>query len=502
MSRSSDRHASWQNLSSVLIVVAVAIATAKVCGIENCYEPSRYSPPNASSYSKHPPDPPRPWPPVRPEPTPMFSSNDKSRWATIRALVEEGTYVVGRRKNFESHAGPFQDEGIIFEPQFQSIDKVMNPRTGEFYSSKPPLFPTLLAGEYWLLRTLFGWNFTTDRWWIVITILMTVNVIPFAIYLHIIARLIEEYGMTDFGRIFTLASAGFATFLTTFSMTLNNHTPAACCIAFAIYPLLRNNSVLHSASLALSGFFAGFAATLELPALAFVVGLGGLLLISRARLALVMFFPAGLIPLLALLFTNYLAIGQLWPAYSEFGGPWYNFPGSHWAKQGTPLAKGIDFAQESKDVYAFHMLFGHHGWFSLTPIWLLSAIGLLVMTWRSGAEFRAILSGKQRSNTVFSPTLSAAMVTVVSIVVFAFYIIKTNNYGGFTSGPRWLFWLTPLWILALLPVVDRLSAWRIGRALALLLLAISVLSVHYPAINPWRPPWILQFLESENLLRY
>ena len=37
---------------------------------------------------------------------------------------------------------------------------------------------------------------------------------------------------------------------------------------------------------------------------------------------------------------------------------------------------GIDFARtyhgETRDQYAFHLFLGHHGYFSLMPIWLLS----------------------------------------------------------------------------------------------------------------------------------
>ena len=81
----------------LLTAVAVAIAAAKVVGAENVYEPSRYTPPPDGGYSADPPDPPRSWPAERPDPMPMFSSNDKSRWATIRALVDERTYVIGKR---------------------------------------------------------------------------------------------------------------------------------------------------------------------------------------------------------------------------------------------------------------------------------------------------------------------------------------------------------------------------------------------------------------------
>jgi hypothetical protein len=117
------------------------------------------------------------------------------------------------------------------------------------------------------------------------------------------------------------------------------------------------------------GFFASFAATFELPALSFVAALAVPLLVARTRSTVLYFLPAALIPLAALVACNYAAMGKVLPAYSEFGGPWYNFEGSHWSKVGTPAAKGIDFNTEPTTIYAFHLAFGHHGWFSLTPVW-------------------------------------------------------------------------------------------------------------------------------------
>ena len=32
------------------------------------------------------------------------------------------------------------------------------------------------------------------------------------------------------------------------------------------------------------------------------------------------------------------------------------------------------------------------------------------------------------------------------IVVVGFYLFKSDNYGGFTNGLRWLMWLTPFWL--------------------------------------------------------
>jgi hypothetical protein len=78
----------------LLTAVAVAIAAAKTVGAENVYEPSRYKPATQGGYGYEPD---REWPGKRPDPVPMFSSNDKSRWATVRALVHDKTYVIGKR---------------------------------------------------------------------------------------------------------------------------------------------------------------------------------------------------------------------------------------------------------------------------------------------------------------------------------------------------------------------------------------------------------------------
>ena len=75
------------------------------------------------------------------DPSPFLSANDRSRWCTIRSLVERGTYAI---------------DDIIFKPdgtrdrRWHTIDLVKHRSSygGEHYfSSKPTLLPTLLAGE-------------------------------------------------------------------------------------------------------------------------------------------------------------------------------------------------------------------------------------------------------------------------------------------------------------------------------------------------------------------
>jgi hypothetical protein len=500
----------------LLSAVALAIAAAKVLGAENVYEPSRYKPPLGADGTPgygHEPD--RLWPPERPDPTPMFSSNDKSRWATVRALVDHGTYVIGKRIYPDGRdPGTYRDEGIITEPQYKSLDIVLKPlpdgslggrQERLYYSSKPPLFATLLAGEYWLLKRTLNWDIVRDRWLVIPTIVLTVNVLPLAVYLLLLARLIEATGQTDFGKLLAFTTAAVGTFVLTFSATLNNHTPAAFCTLCAVYPVVRafqSKQDMTPWGYFCCGFFAALAMTFDLPAAALLAALGLPLLVARPRNTLLYFGPGVVVPIAALLVTNYLALGRLTPAYGEFGGPWYNYPGSHWAKLGTPQAKGIDFNDEPTSVYAFHLLLGHHGWFSLTPVWLLALAGLMGLGIRSAVDVRRLLT--RPVGTGWTPELFAAMTLVVSATVFVFYLtrVQSYNYGGFTSGPRWLFWLIPLWVLAIPPAADRLAGWRVGRWIGALLLGLSVFSVFYPAWNPWRSPWLLQLMEFTGYLRY
>ena len=75
------------------------------------------------------------------------------------------------------------------------------------------------------------------------------------------------------------------------------------------------------------------------------------------------------------------------PAYEKTDTIWYQYEGSAWHTAPGEIRYGIEFAKrdESRFAYAFHLLFGHHGWFSLTPINLLGAagmVGALVYLWK------------------------------------------------------------------------------------------------------------------------
>jgi hypothetical protein len=492
----------------LLIVVAIAGLAGRIIGVGRVYEPWLSRTPGKTEEE----DPRGLWPATRPEPQPTHGDNDRSRWDTVRALVENHTYVIGHRDGIDPETGKPIDRGIAFEDGWKTIDKVMNPDTQDFYSSKPPLLPTLVASEYWALHRGLGWSMTDERhrWDVVPAILLTLNALPWAIALWLLARLAERHGSTDWGRYFVLAAACFGTFVTTFSVTLNNHTVAAWSAMFALYAAVRIWSPDADRAtpfylFPVAGFFAGFTACNELPAAAFAAALFVLLLWRAPGRTLAGFLPALLVPVAAFFLTNYLAIGELNPAYEKFGGPWYDYEGSYWRK-----ARGIDTAgsQESRGVYAFHLLLGHHGAFSLTPIFLLSLVGILMLLRDLGpALFGDGKEGAAPEVTARRGLTLAGLLTLgVTAVVLAFYILfldeRKRNYGGWTSGPRWLIWLAPLWLVALLPAADWLARRRWGRVVGYALLAVSVLSVSYPQYSPWRHPWLYNFLEAHGLVKY
>jgi len=517
---------------ALLITVAAGMIAGRIAATERVYEPSLHrdeSDPKSRGSR---------WPTTRPRPMPTFSSNDRARWATIRALIDgetaaagdEGTHVVGRRDRkvvFGSAITPLaahdgvtaaalmlggyhlrtrSDSGIIFEDGYQSVDKVLHPQTFEFYSTKPPLVPTLLAGLYWLVQLLTGWTLANNPAEVVRTILLLVNLLPFVIYLILTARLVERYGTTDWGRLFVMTAACFGTYVTTFAITLSNHTPATYSVLFALFPfiaILERKTQTPNVDppwylFVVCGFFAAFAFCNELPALAFAAALGVVLLRWAPRPTVLYFLPPVLLMIAAYFYVNYVSLGQWKPIQSQFGSIWYEFEGSHWRKAAGEVRHGIDWAgyKESRWEYALHLLFGHHGLFSLTPLWLLSLPGMLLLTMADLRYwlFRTPAPADNAATRRRVQALIGAITLTLTLAVVAFYLYKSDNYGGFTSGLRWLMWLTPLWLFTLLPMADRLAGQRWGRTLGCVLLGFSVLSVSYPAWNPWRHPWIYNLL--------
>ncbi len=372
-------------------------------------------------------------------------------------------------------------------------------RHGEMhrYSSKPPLLPTLLAGEYWLIYHLTGATLGTHPYDIGRFMLVTFNVLPLLVYFVLLGKLADRFGGTEWGRMFMMAGAAFGTLLTTFAVVLNNHLPAAVSAVVALYAAVRIwfDGERRWRYFIVAGLFAAFAAANELPALAFLGLLGLALLWKAPKQTLLAGTPAVLLVAAAFFATNKIAHDSWRPPYMHRspGDNWYDYEyvdshnrrrESYWRSANKV---GLDVGEPSLATYAFHATFGHHGIFSLTPIWLLSVAGLWLF-WRSGQPGTRAL---------------AFLIASLSLICLTFYLLRPledRNYGGMSSGFRWMFWFAPLWLVALLPCADWMGRRRWGKAAALVLLAASAMSAAYPTWNPWTYPWIQNWMQSMGWL--
>ena len=519
---------------------------------------------------------------------PTLSANDRSRWLTIRALVEpearvyryvppyseaekkeaeaarlaaKSSYPPAIRnsttdeefaakfapgeilrncaspcperfenKNCKVLAQSYRKELVPYAidkawetPGWDSIDVVKhglpdeiydpsNPASGYMYSSKPTLLPTVMAGPYWVLNRCFGLSLARRPFETARILLVFYQLIPLGIAFFCLASIIESVGQTDWGRMYAVAAATFGTFALAFVPTLNNHLPGFASISIALWAAFKvlRNEKRNPVYFALAGFFGAFAVACDLPALAFAAGLCGILLVKRPLKTIFVAIPAGLVVAAAFVATNYIAHNSIMPAYSckrdhmamqaeakEKGldlqtlfdaNDWYYYnyyPAgrpreakharlSHWANR-----TGIDRGEPSIVLYAFHSTVGSRGVFSLTPIWVLSLLGL--WTWAFKTKDDKVL----RAFGVGALTLT--------VVFFAFFLTRDQgdrNYGGMSCWSRWFFPLVPLFIPALLPIVDKASKSRRLRGIALALLFWSAASAAFPTWNPWVAPWL------------
>ena len=229
---------------------------------------------------------------------PTLSANDRSRWATIRALVEKEArvyrfapvmsdaekearaqelaadasgeapgfrYLPGeilvnceadcpekidsskiQGKRYAKKLVPYAIDKTWETPGWDSIDVVKhalpdekwdpsNPASGYLYSSKPPLLPTVMAAPYWVLNRVFGLSLKKDPFLTTRILLVLYNLLPLGIAFCCLARVINLLGRSNWSKIFAFASAIFGFFTLTYVATLNNHVPGFASISIALW---------------------------------------------------------------------------------------------------------------------------------------------------------------------------------------------------------------------------------------------------------------------------
>jgi len=178
---------------------------------------------------------------------------------------------------------------------------------------------------------------------------------------------------------------------------------------------------------------------------------------------------------------------------------WYDYPKSYWL---PGVKKGVDLGEADRWNYIVQFTIGHHGVLSLTPIWIWSILGGVIWLSRGSKSLETV--APYRSESVANAELpglrgwvlsergiAAALisVTLACLVFYASRDIEDRNYGGVSSGFRWLFWIIPGWIWLAIPALDRSASKPFLRGLVYLALCLGILAAVIPWSNPWSQPW-------------
>ena len=264
-----------------------------------------------------------------------LAGNESTRFATIRAIAEQNTFAI---------------DGKVF----RSVDRVV--RDGKVYSDKPPLLPLLLGAACKIPVTLLGWSFEEQYGLLIYLVnFLFFTGINLAIFFLFYRRLRRMKG-TFYVRWLLAFSLCAGSWLLSYSVTINNHTPAA--LLLLLWFLLLEEACRtrgHGAALG-AGLAAGLAFTIEVPVGA-IIGLAGLPAVFRTAVeGRDWRFPAayclgGAVTAALFPVVNYLAFGTVMPLYLAGTGTYQ--PGAAFHFQG---------------VYWWETLFGRRGLFSYQPL--------------------------------------------------------------------------------------------------------------------------------------
>jgi hypothetical protein len=364
------------------------------------------------------------------------AGNDASRFATIEALVDQGTGAIdGSRYHW-------------------TVDRVAF--GGHDYSNKPPLLAVIGAGVYWLLERGAGLNFATDEPAVVWSLTFLLAALPSAVLVGLFHRSMARVWAANAidGRLLALTTAALAsgTILTSFSTTFANHTLAAA-LLFAACDAAWSGSGL------LAGLAIGLVAGIDtVPGLLFAPAVGVILADTAGRRGLLR-YTAALAGAGALLVGSNLLV---------VGSPWFPkmVPGAvdSSSRMGPSIAGVL---LPSSWWYPISALFGWHGFFSVSPVLLFGAVGM---------------ARSMRAGTAPFPRRWTVALAAACVVMIGGHALFVGSYGGWSYGFRYLVPIVPV-LLFFAPAALGAS----GRRLFVPALAFSCLTALLGAYHPWPP---------------
>jgi hypothetical protein len=387
------------------------------------------------------------------------SANTKSRMATVEMLVHNGTLAID-----ESHYRKTMDRVKI---------------NGHIYSSKPPMFPVIIAGVYWVLNKTTGLSFAggnKKRNPAHVTLNVIFGSGSLLLYLLALYWAATCVLRDPLARLMALLSGAMGFFGVGYAVDINNHLPSAALGMSAIACVLHIRSVERPAGVgwyAAAGLFIGLLPTFDIPSTILSIILGLWLVVSDRTKALRICLPIALLPVIAHMALTWSYTGSVLPVQMQGEGVW-----EHGGYRGP---------RPDRLTYGFHLFIGHHGILTMVPLVVVAAVAVL----------RALRQGPQ-----LLKALGIAL-TVTTVLQLWFYM-KKFNWGGTCVGPRHLIPLTG-WLMLFVGVfVEQLPRpvaprWIIALPL---MLAVGGANAWDAAKNPWADgAWYQRVLEIGRALQ-
>lgn len=373
----------------------------------------------------------------------LNNANTGSRYATVESLVDYGTYHIDRSR------------------YVRTIDKYQV--DGHYISSKPPTLPTLAAGVYWAYQHFTGKTIARYEGDVVRTVSFFTGGVCHILFLAYFYRLCRLAFRRRLAVLTATAGACFAYLGVGYATHINNHSTAAAFAVMGLYYAVRIRQQRDARwwHWPLAGLVLGVLPAIDLPGLAVSAALGLYLLTFDWKKTLLWFAPALLPGLATHLYLTYQISGSFKPFY--FNGELKTYGNFYFRKP-----SGIDALREPKLVYAFNALLGHHGLFSMTPLYIFGAYELA----------RSLVKRRW---------LGESLVVAATVLAFlGFFIFRTRNYGGWCVGMRWFVPIMPLLLLYFGMWVDRVRLTRVLWAAVLAAFCVSCFNVQDALTSPFQ----------------
>ncbi len=360
------------------------------------------------------------------------SGNESSRFAVIQAVGEQNTFA-------------------LENTNFNTVDKVE--RDGHRYSDKPLPLAWTLGMAHRAVHRATGINFGENRYLCIYLVnLVAAGLVNVLLFAWMFRQLCRVRSGRPALKLLLAAAMCLTTWLFSYSVVLNNHTPAALGVLGLLILLEKYRRVPSAALAAGAGMTAGIIGALDLPTGAFfgvaaLAAIGGTAPLPGRFRALAGCAAGGGAVMLAAGLLNFSAYGTWLPLY--IAGESGTFTPGTGAKNHL--------------LYLAEVLIGQRGFFSYQPFLLLALPQL--RHWRQ-------LSIPERA------------VWAAAFGCMAFYILMTNEYGGAAYGFRYLIPIIPVfWYFAARTVLEWKFTFLRGVLTALLLawgLAAAAAGVYAP----------------------